>query len=95
MPFCARDVGIFSGILLGALVTLIMIIQIKWHWLVIGFLPMAIDGILQEIMTYESNNTLRFMTGALAGAAGAIFLCNFIAAPVKEEKNDDEKKPII
>ena len=94
MPFCARDIGIFSGIFIGAITALIMILPTKWYWLIIGFLPIAVDGIMQEVTAYESSNSLRFVTGALAGAVGALFLCIFIAMPIKEKNDESETKPI-
>lgn len=69
MPFCARDLGLFSGAALGLLAYIMMRRNVPWAWLLLPLVPMAIDGGLQAISAYESNNALRALTGMVAGLA--------------------------
>lgn len=67
MPFCARDVGLLVGAMVG-LGSLTMIgRRPHWTFLMALLTPMAVDGLLQAITGYESNNEMRLLTGALAG----------------------------
>jgi uncharacterized membrane protein len=50
-----------------------------------GLVPIGIDGGLQLVTDYESNNILRLATGLLAGAALALLLAHFIFA-LQEER---------
>ena len=67
MPYCSRCVAIFVGITLGALISLLVFIRLDWKWVVAGLIPMAIDGSVQLVTSYESNNILRIATGIPAG----------------------------
>ena len=67
MPYCARCFGIFLGFAIGAGIITFVIIDLKWWLLVVGLLPIGLDGGLQFITDYESNNILRLFTGSLAG----------------------------
>lgn len=85
MPFCTRDVGIFIGLLVGAVIALFVFIRFKLTVLLIGFVPLVVDGALQLATDYESANAIRIATGALAGAMFALFLCEKIAVPTERE----------
>jgi len=92
MPFCARDVGIFAGAVIGFVIALFIVIPMRWQWLLILVIPLVVDAALQELTAYESTNEIRFITGIIAAAAGAIFISNLIAVPKKEivsEPTDD------
>ena len=67
MPFCARDVAIFFGLAIGLGLVLFIRIPLKWWWLIGGLVPIGLDGGLQLITSYESNNLFRLLTGGLAG----------------------------
>jgi uncharacterized membrane protein len=67
MPYCARDVGIFFGFVVGAGIAVFVKVDLKWWLLVIGLVPIGLDGGIQLITSYESNNVLRIITGSLAG----------------------------
>ncbi len=69
MPVCARCTAIFLSISFTAF--LLVFIRIKApFWVIIALIiPMALDGGIQLITPYESNNILRFITGSLAGFA--------------------------
>jgi len=75
---CARDTGIYIGVLLSILATII--IYARQHpkpgnlprWpLVVGiialFIPMALDGVTSYAGWRETSNLLRYFTGLLAG----------------------------
>jgi uncharacterized membrane protein len=81
MPFCARDLGIFFGLSGGALVALILSFRMRWIWMAMGFVPMGIDGLTQALTSYDSTNSVRFLTGLLAGSAVIMFICVRIAIP--------------
>lgn len=85
MPFCSRDVGIFVGLLAGAMIALFVLVRIKLTVLLIGFVPFVVDGVSQLATDYESTNALRIATGALAGGMFALFLCERIAKPTERE----------
>ncbi|MDH7508010.1 MAG: DUF2085 domain-containing protein [Methanomassiliicoccales archaeon] len=75
MPFCARDVGIFSGLIFGMLIVLLAPkIRISAITFVLMFIPLVIDGTLQLFTSYESTNPVRVFTGILAGIAVAMLL---------------------
>ncbi len=67
MPFCARDVAIFFGMALGMGIVLFVRFPIKLWWVIGGLIPIGLDGGLQLVTSYESNNLFRVLTGGLAG----------------------------
>ena len=76
-PICARCTGELCGILL----TFISF----WLWhpdIMISFIlmiPMLIDGFVQRLTSYESNNIKRFITGLLFGIGlTVIFLISVV-----------------
>lgn len=85
MPFCARDLGLLAGAALGLASFILLGRRVSWTWLLFLLVPMAVDGVLQAITDYESNNLLRLMTGAAAGfAAGygaGTLIANFFEVP--------------
>jgi uncharacterized membrane protein len=74
MPFCARDVAIFFGLTIGLAIALFFVFEIKWWWLIGGLVPIGIDGTVQLVTSYESNNAFRLITGVLAGLVSAFAL---------------------
>ncbi len=67
MAYCARCFGIFFGFVIGAAIATFVKVDLKWWLLVIGLVPIGLDGGLQLITSYESNNIIRLLTGSLAG----------------------------
>ncbi len=99
MPFCSRDISIFFGLALGALAILFLAFELNVFWILLGFVPIGIDGALQLVTSYESTNLLRALTGTLAGITTGIMLGTIIreAAELlkfrKERKKFREKGP--
>jgi uncharacterized membrane protein len=92
MPFCARDLGLFLGLAIGF--GFVSFYRLKIHPVLalMGFLPMAIDGGIQAITSYESNNPLRLITGLIAGIAGSLLLAHFVFV-IQEDRNEGKEKP--
>jgi uncharacterized membrane protein len=67
MPVCARDVGLFIGIFMGCVFGALYRRGIKIFFLLLLIVPMAIDGGLQSLTSYESFNLLRLLTGMIGG----------------------------
>lgn len=64
-PICARCTGELTGIILSFI--------LFWFWKpkviisILIMLPLILDGSLQALTSYESNNIRRFVTGILFG----------------------------
>jgi len=74
IPVCARDIGIYFAMLLGGIalpfVRKIEGEEIPNKWiLVAALIPIAIDGTGQLLGFWESTNSIRLWTGAIAGFA--------------------------
>jgi len=78
MPFCTRDLGIFVGLVVGMGIALFSSIKPRLAFILLGFVPMVIDGGAQLLTSYESTNLLRLITGILAGVSAA-FLIHWFA----------------
>jgi uncharacterized membrane protein len=74
MPFCARDTGIFFGLVLGMAMAATLRFRPSAMLVALGFVPTALDGGLQLVTSYTSNNLLRVATGLIAGVAAAYLL---------------------
>ncbi|UCG68794.1 MAG: DUF2085 domain-containing protein, partial [Thermoplasmata archaeon] len=74
MPFCVRDIAIFFGMALGLGIVLFIRIPLKWWWLIGGLVPIGLDGTVQLLTPYESNNLFRLLTGGLAGVVTTLAL---------------------
>lgn len=72
-PICARCTGELIGILVSILI-IIMCNNLPLIWSIILIIPLIIDGSIQLLTKYESNNYLRVITGFLFG----IGLCNIV-----------------
>ncbi len=67
MPYCSRCTGIFLGLVIGAGIAVFRYIVFKWQWIVIGLLPIGVDGMGQLFGFWESINPVRLITGIGAG----------------------------
>jgi len=75
MPFCARCTSIWLGILIGIGFMLFFRIPLDKRFLIIiliGLIPIGIDGFGQLLGFWESNNITRFVTGILIGFISGI-----------------------
>lgn len=78
-PICARCTGELVGILLIA--TTYWIYHPITQYAIILLFPMILDGGIQLLTKYESNNTLRLLTGFLFGyALFQLLISSLIAA---------------
>ena len=74
MPLCARCFGFYFGLLLGMPIGLTISPFVDFDFysmmgiMVLGVTPMGIDGWTQLKGWRQSNNTIRLLTGLLAGA---------------------------
>lgn len=90
MPFCSRDVGIFIGLFLGMIASLLMPgFKITLPLFLLLFLPLAVDGSLQLLTNYESINILRVVTGIFAGTAVS-FLISMLLDELLEKQRKRE-----
>lgn len=92
VAWCVRDVAIWLGILTGAvLVWRRPDLKIRWYWVIIFILPVALDGGIQTVATitaqiqnaaavpgYLSNNFLRFVTGSWFGLGMSLYLSRIL-----------------
>ncbi len=85
MPFCARDVGLFVGLAAASGVATFVRYKINPLFVLAGLVPIGVDGGLQMVTEYESNNLLRVATGLLAGVVLALLLAHFMFA-LQDEK---------
>lgn len=79
LPVCSRDIGISLGLLAGMVIGILYVRRINPFLLAMGLVPILLDGGLQSITSYQSNNMLRLVTGIIAGIAAALLLCEFAA----------------
>ena len=63
-PLCARCTGIMAGHVLGIIAAFFWKVPAK---IIVGTIPLAVDGTVQKLTDYESNNRRRFITGVLYG----------------------------
>jgi len=81
MPFCARDVAIYTFMAVGVLLTAFptmprydRVNDLKWYWIVLALVPIGIDGTGQLFGYWESTNAMRLLTGGLCGLVVGIAL---------------------
>ncbi len=98
MPFCARDAAIFMGLAIGVLAMVFISIELNIFWIILGLVPMGIDGTTQLLFdSYESTNFIRLITGMIAGIVIGIALgyiigeFSLISKERKMTKNMKEK----
>ena len=72
VPFilCARCTGILIGIFLSIV---LFILEINLWYLFFLVIPLFIDGLLQQITKYQSNNITRLITGMLFAPGFVMF----------------------
>jgi uncharacterized membrane protein len=70
MPFCSRCTAIWLGLTIGLGFMIFYKIELDEKFLILiilGFIPIALDGFGQLLHLWESTNIVRFITGLLAG----------------------------
>lgn len=85
MPFCVRDLGIFIGVAAGFGVASFYRYKINPVFVLLGLVPIGIDGGLQALTSYESDNLLRMATGLVAGFVLSLMLAHFLFV-IQEDK---------
>ena len=82
MPLCSRCVGIYSGIIIGLLIFLILNFQFSTNTIlklfIISQIPLIIDGVTQYFKFRTSTNFLRFVTGIIGGIGSGIVIAYLI-----------------
>ena len=67
MSFCARDTGIFVGLVLGFTYASRKKIILTLPLVIAALIPIGLDGTIQLLTDYESTNPKRLITGLIAG----------------------------
>jgi uncharacterized membrane protein len=81
MPFCSRCTAIWLGLAVGLGLMVFYKIELNEKFLfliIIGIIPIAIDGLGQLFNFWESLNIIRFITGILAGIVCGIAIAIII-----------------
>jgi uncharacterized membrane protein len=99
MSYCARCFGIFLGMAIGAAISTFFYLEMKWWFIIGAIVPIGLDGGLQLITSYESNNLFRILTGSLTGIV-TMLVVGLVAIEVSESfkmwlafrKYDKDKK---
>jgi len=86
MPFCARDLGLFIGLVAGFAAAAVIRWKIPPVFVLLGLIPIGVDGGLQLVTSYESSNPLRLATGFIAGLVLALLFAHFVFV-IEEEKH--------
>jgi uncharacterized membrane protein len=77
LGFCQRDIALYGGLFLGGLLFGLVrrrLRPLSFLGYVLSLLPMAIDGGLQLLTSYESTPLLRVLTGGLVGISSVWLL---------------------
>ncbi len=72
MSFCARDTGIFVGLVMGFTYASRKKIILTLPLVIAALIPIGLDGTIQLLTDYESTNPKRLVTGLIAGIATGI-----------------------
>lgn len=96
VALCQRDVAVFTAFILAALALAVVrrrraIRPLPFAWLVLASAPAAVDGLTQLPGWRESTPGLRTLTGALFGAAVALFTLPMIDEGLREA---DTPRPV-
>lgn len=92
MPFCSRCTAIWLGLALGLGFMVFYKIKLDEKFLLailIGIVPVGIDGVGQLFGFWESTNVIRFITGLLAGA-----FCGLALSIIIDEIKEIKKKKL-
>ncbi len=67
MPYCARDFGLFVGMVIGLAIITAKDIKVSFWFMIASIVPLGLDGTVQMFTIYESTNLIRLITGTIAG----------------------------
>lgn len=85
-PVCARCTGILISTIFAYIIYFKRRVKMaKCIWMMI---PLAVDGTLQYLEIYESNNRRRFVTGLFWGFGSTCIRLNFVKYIFKKMKVD-------
>ena len=73
IPICARCLGLYGGYFIGIILAF-FISSSNIYILLIFVLATYIDGTVQLLTKYESNNYVRLTTGLVSGIASVLLL---------------------
>ncbi len=100
MPFCARDVAIYTFMALGVGLSVFprlplydRINDLKWYWLILALVPIGIDGVGQLLGFWESTNLRRLLTGGLCGLVVGIalgFMLREVEGMLRDSRREKE-----
>ncbi len=82
MPLCARCTAIYGGMIAGVGIGLLLSsrsLRFPLVGLVLGWIPLSLDGLTQAAGLRESTNALRVATGLLFGVVSMIWVMSRIA----------------
>ncbi len=74
MPYCSRCTGIFLGLAFGAFIGALFRVRIGLGFYLLVIIPLALDGGVQLLTSYESTNFTRIVTGTLVGTFTSIVM---------------------
>jgi uncharacterized membrane protein len=92
MPFCARDLGLFIGLAAGFGIVTFYRYKINPFIALLGLVPIGVDGGLQLVTGYESNNVLRLSTGIVAGVAMVLLIALYVFLLSEDRKSAAKEK---
>jgi len=72
IPICVRDLGLLLGFTVASLLSIWIDRRINWLWIAVLVTPIIIDGGVQLLTDYQSQNSIRLVTGFLGGAGALL-----------------------
>ena len=72
MSFCARDTGIFLGLVIGFMYASRKRTVLTLPLVIAALIPIGLDGTIQLLTDYESTNPKRLITGLIAGTVTGV-----------------------
>ena len=72
MSFCARDTGIFLGLVIGFMYASRKRTVLTLPLVIAALIPIGLDGTIQLLTDYESTNPKRLITGLIAGVVTGV-----------------------